>query len=167
MKTLWKLVLMPGIWVYSFGLNRFCRKVTYRVQTASFDKITIDFCRYPSHSYWIIANHCGSRCRQDWNKSIKMDSKQLKMVQNWSEELLKSRLWGSWGGGEGGDPPKSVIFIGSWPPWRLDFGVPFGTLFGSWCHPGSPWTENWRFWGGLVAEYFFEEILSPFWRVSG
>ena len=33
--------------------------------------------------------------------------------------------------GWGGDPQKSLIFTVSWPPWGLDFGIPFGTLFGS------------------------------------
>ena len=30
-----------------------------------------------------------------------------------------------------------------------------------------PEVENWGFWGGLVAEFFFEEILHHFWRGPG
>ena len=30
-----------------------------------------------------------------------------------------------------------------------------------------PEVENWGFWGGLVAEFFFEEIFHNFWRGLG
>ena len=64
--------------------------------------------------------------------------------------------------------------------------IPFGTVFlDFWCSrpppEGTPLeafsvhvaiqrrpdVENWGFWGGLVAESFFKEILHHFWRGPG
>ena len=129
----------------------------------------VDFFKV-SMSFTQLLNHCESLREQVQTRLKQVDKNGFETIKNGSKLIRRAseiEALGLLGRGRGGDPQKSLIFIGSWPPWRLDFGVPFGTLFGSGCHPGSPWTENWRFWGGLVAEYFFEEILSPFWRVSG
>ena len=122
--------------------------------------------RCPSHSYWIIANHCGSRCRQDWNKSIKMDSKRLKMVQNWLEELLKSRLWGSWGGG-GGGPPKIIDFHRKLAALEARFWGPFWNPFRFMMPSRVALDGKLTILGGLVAESFFKEILFHLWRGPG
>ena len=46
-----------------------------------------------------------------------------------------------------------------------------GTLLEAFSHhvaiQGRPEAENVRFWGGLVAESFFEQILGHFWRGPG
>ena len=48
---------------------------------------------------------------------------------------------------------------------------PKGTLLEAFSHhvaiQGRPEAENVRFWGGLVAESFFEEILFHFGKGSG
>ena len=55
------------------------------------------------------------------------------------------------------------IFGAPGPPRRN----PFGSLFGSCCHPEAPWGWKFRILGGLVAESFFKEILHHFWRGPG
>ena len=129
----------------------------------------VDFFKV-SMSFTQLLNHCESLREQAQTRLKQVDKNGFETVKNGSKLIRRAseiEALGLLGRGRGGDPQKSLIFIGSWPPWRLDFGVPFGTLFGSWCHPGSPWTENWRFWESLVAESVFKEILSHFWRGSG
>ena len=104
----------------------------------------VDFFKV-SMSFTQLLNHCESLREQAQTRLKQVDKNGFETVKNGSKLIRRAseiEALGLLGRGRGGDPPKSLIFIGSWPPWRLDFGVPFGTLFGSGCHPGSPWTEN-------------------------
>ena len=92
--------------------------------------------------------------------------KQVKMVQNWLEELPKSRLGDSWGPSWPQDSfgQQKLCFWAAPGPLRRN---PFGSLFGSGCHPEAPWGWKLRILGGMVAESFFKEILHHFWRGPG
>ena len=92
--------------------------------------------------------------------------KQVKMVQNWLEELPKSRLGDSWGPSW----PQDSFGQQKWCFWAAP-GPSEGTLLEVFsAHVAiqrRPEVENWGFWGGLVAESFFEELLYHFWRGPG
>ena len=50
------------------------------------------------------------------------------------------------------------IFGAPGPPRRN----PFGSLFGSCCHPEAPWGWKFRILGGLVAEFFLKRFCTFF-----
>ena len=93
----------------------------------------VDFFKV-SMSFTQLLNHCESLREQVQTRLKQVDKNGFETVKNGSKLIRRAseiEALGLLGRGRGEDPPKSLIFIGSWPPWRLDFGVPFGTLFGS------------------------------------
>ena len=87
--------------------------------------------------------------------------KQVKMVQNWLEELPKSRLGDSWGPSW----PQDSFGQQKWCFWAAPGPLrrnPFGSLFGSCCHPEAPWGWKLRILGGSGCRVFFWRDFASF-----
>ena len=69
--------------------------------------------------------------------------------------------------GWGGGPPKIIDFHSKLAALGARFWGPFWNPFRFRMPSRVALDGKLTILGGLVAEYFFEEILSPFWRVSG
>ena len=87
--------------------------------------------------------------------------KQVKINQNWLEELPKSRLGGSWGPSWPQDSfgqQKWRFWAAPDPPRRN----PFRSLVGSCCHPEAPWGWKLRILGGSGCRVFFWRDFASF-----
>ena len=99
-----------------------------------------------------------------------VDKNGFEAAKNRSELIRRTseiEALGLLGRGRGGGTPKIIDFHSKLAALGARFWGPFWNPFRFMMPSRVALDGKLTILGGLVAEYFFEEILSPFWRVSG